>query len=209
MFQQTQSLYTREGSNLLMPHPVQDENEGYWSKKIYTQAEVNALLEKKNKSVYSKESEIESESHIADKQQRQENRIVANLVKKSNRILVSISSHAFPFDFIPDSVNVEEGRVTIIIRHFLSSEIHSIDIKDITNVFINTNFIFSQLVIISRTFEDNEIRVRNLRTKDAVFIRRIIEGMRILDDQNINTADYSKEQLITKLEELSKTKIVT
>ncbi len=41
------------------------------------------------------QQEIEKETEAADKQKRLNNKAVANLVKKSNRILVSISSHAF------------------------------------------------------------------------------------------------------------------
>lgn len=134
---------------------------------------------------------------------------IANLVKKSNRILVSISSHAFPFDFFPNTLNIEEGRVTIIYRHFLSSEVNSIDIKNISNVFINTTIFRSQLVIISKTFEENEIKLRNLKTHEAIFARRIIEGLRIFDSEGIDTANYSEEELINKLKELSMTKIVT
>lgn len=51
------------------------------------------------------------------------------LVKKSNRLLVSISSHKFPIDLFPDTLNIEEGRITIITRMFLFSKVHSIDIK--------------------------------------------------------------------------------
>jgi len=134
---------------------------------------------------------------------------VENLVKISNRILVSISSHAFFFDLFPDTINVEEGRITIINRHFLSSEIHSIDIKDISNIFINTTIFFSQLVIISKTFEENEVKIRNLRTGEAIFARRIIEGLRIFVAKQIDTSCYTKEELIEKLKELSTTEIVT
>jgi len=134
---------------------------------------------------------------------------VANLVKRSNRILVSISSHAFPFDFFPNTLNVEEGRISIIKRRFLSSEVHSLDIKDISNIFINTIFIFSQLVIISKTFEKNQVKIRNLRPKEAIFARRIIEGLRVFKNKQIETSRYSKKELIAKLEELSTTKIVT
>lgn len=60
------------------------------------------------------------------------------LVKKSNRILASISTHNF-LNLFPDTINIEESRVTVITRNFfLSSQIHSVDIKDISNVFINT-----------------------------------------------------------------------
>lgn len=177
--------------------------------KLYTQQDVDDLRKNWKDSLTSQSREIEKETDTANKQKRLNNRTVANLVKKSNRILVSISSHAFPFDFFPDAINVEEGRITIIIRHLLSSEVHSVDIKDISNIFINTSIFFSQLVIISRTFEDNEIRIRNLRTKEAILVRRIVEGLRVFVNQKIDTSGYTKEELVAKLKELSTTEIVT
>lgn len=153
--------------------------------KLYTQHEVENLLKK---------SEDES--------------VMENLVKKSNRILASISSHAFPIDLFPDSLNIEEGRITIVIRHLLSSEVHSIDIKNISNIFINTTLFFSQLVIISKTFEENEIKMRNLWTNEAVYARRIIEGLRIFESKQIDTSIYTNRELIEKLMELSTTKVV-
>ena len=143
-----------------------------------------------------------------DKQKRLDNKTVANLLKKSNRILVSISSHGFPFDLFPNTINIEDGRITIINRHFLSSEVHSVDIKNISNIFINTSIFFSQLVIISKTFEENEIKIRNLKTSEAIFVRRIIEGLRVFENKQIDTSNYTKEELITKLEKLSTTEIV-
>lgn len=169
-------------------------------KKLYTQREVDDLFEKR---------QIEEEAQTASKLKRLEDKTVAGLVKKSNRILVSISSHAFPFDFFPNTINVEEGRITIINRHFFSFEVYSIDIKNISNIFINRTFLFSQLTIISKTFEENEIRIRNLRTREAVFARRIIEGLRTFENKKINTSSYTKEELVAKLEELSTTEIVT
>lgn len=177
--------------------------------KLYTQSEVDDLHKNWSEDRH-KKREIVRETHARDKQKRRNIRKVAKLVKRSNRILVSISSHALPFDLFPDVINIEEKRITIIDRHLLSSEVHSIDIKNISNILINNSFFFSrsQLVIISKTFEENEIKVKNLRTKDAVFARRIIEGLRIFENENIDTHDYTKKELVAKLEELSTTKIV-
>lgn len=177
--------------------------------KLYTQSEVDDLLEEKIDSLPSKEEQIAAENQTAAKKIRLEKKTLATLVKKSNRILISISSHALPFDFFPNTINVEESRVTIIKRHFLSSEVHSIDIKDISNVFINRTFLFSQLVIISKTFEENEIKLRNLRTQEAIMVRRIIEGLRIFINQGIDTSHFTNTELIAKLKELSTTEIVT
>jgi hypothetical protein len=176
--------------------------------RLYTQDEVDDLIEKRKDGLTSQAREIEEETQVSDKQKRLDNRIVANLVKKSNRILVSISTHAFPFDFFPNTINIEEGRITIIKRHWLSSDVHSVDIKDISNIFINSTLLFSQLVIISKTFEENEIKIRNLRTKEAVFGRRIIEGLRTFVNKQIDTSSYTKAELIVKLEELSSTAIM-
>ncbi|PIY69488.1 hypothetical protein COY90_00350 [Candidatus Roizmanbacteria bacterium CG_4_10_14_0_8_um_filter_39_9] len=147
---------------------------------------------------------------LIDKNKRLDKKLVENLVKKSNRILAAISSHQFPFDFFPDTINIEEGRITVITRSFfLSSEVHSVDIKDISNVFINMAPFFAQLVIVSKTFSRNEIRIKYLRKKEAIFARRIIEGLRIFAGKQIDTSSYTKEELVAKLEELSTTDIVT
>jgi hypothetical protein len=134
---------------------------------------------------------------------------VAGLVRKSNRILATISTHRFPFDFFPNTINIEEGRITVIIRNFFfSSQIHSVDIKDISNVFINMAPFFAQLVIFSKTFAANEIKIKNLWKNDAILARRIIEGLRTFDNQKIDTSVFTTEELLVKLEQLSTTEIV-
>lgn len=152
----------------------------------------------------------ERETQLINEHKSLDKGLVAGLVKKSNRILISISSHRFPIDLFPDTVNVEEGRVTVITREFFfSSQIHSVDIKDISNIFINFGPFFAQLVLVSKTFAENEIRVRALWKNEAVMLRRIVEGLRVFESKQIDTSVYSKAELITKLEELSKTAIVT
>lgn len=151
----------------------------------------------------------QEENQAIDKQKRADTRAVAKMVKKSNRILFGISSHAFPFDLFPDTINIEEGRITIITRNFfLSSRVHSVDIKDVSNIFVNVAPFFAQLVLISKTFEENEIKINNLRKGEAILARRIIEGLRIFDNKQIDTSNYTVKELVNKLKELSTTNIV-
>lgn len=169
--------------------------------------EVDAL--KKKVDILTKQDDISAVKIIEVKKEASKN-TVAELVKKSNRILASVSTHRFPFDFFPNTINIEEGRVTVIIRSFfLSSQIHSVDIKDISNIFINMAPFFAQLVIHSKTFEANEVKIRYLWKNEAIYARRIIEGLRIFEEKQIDTSIYSKQELISKLEELSTTEIVT
>ena len=153
--------------------------------------------------------QVQKETQIIDQQKILDKGLVAGLVKKSNRILYSLSTHKFPFDFFPDTLNVEEGRITVITRNsFFSSDVHSVDIADISNILINLTPFFAQLVIVSKTFAKNEIKIRNLLKDEAIFARRLVEGLRIFAENQIDTSKYTKEELITKLKELSKTEIV-
>lgn len=153
---------------------------------------------------------LPSQQEVEVLEKQEEAKIVSGLVKKSNRILASISTHRFPIDLFPDTLNIEEGRITVIIRnYFFSSQVHSVDIKDISNIFINMTPFFAQLVIVSKTFTKNDIRIKGLKRDEAIFARRIIEGLRTFEDKQIDTSVYTKEELVTKLEELSTTEIVT
>lgn len=147
---------------------------------------------------------------IVENNKAVDNNLVAGLVKKSNRILVTISTHRLPFDFFPDTLNVEEGRITVITRSFfLSSQVHSVDIKDISNIFINTAPFYAQLIIVSKTFAKNEIRIKHLWKHEAIYVRRIVEGLRIFEGKQIDTSVFTVADLKAKLRQLSTTEIVT
>jgi hypothetical protein len=103
---------------------------------------------------------------------------------------------------------VEETRLTIIHRQLFSSQAYSVDIKNISNVFIDTGILFSQLTIVSDTFAENQVVIDKLWKKEAIFIRRIVEGLRMFVDKDIDTTGYKTEELIDKLRELSTTGIV-
>ena len=177
--------------------------------KLFTQKDMNDsyIRGKESKSHELKGSQEANQNTFKKKQI--DKIALKRLVKKSNRLLVSISSHKFPIDLFPDTLNIEEGRITIITRMFLFSKVHSIDIKYISNIFINTMPFYAQLGIVSKTFENNEIWLNALRQNEAIYARRIIEGLRIFVSKGINTSDYTKEELLEKLEELSTTETVT
>lgn len=138
----------------------------------------------------------------------EENRqAIEDMVNNSNRILIKISS-VFPWDFFPTTIALEETRLTITHRQLFSSQVHSVDIKNISNIFIDNSILFSQLTIVSNTFIENQMIVDRLWKKEAIFIRRMIEGLRMFIEKDIDTTGYSRQELIDKLRELSTTKIV-
>jgi hypothetical protein len=146
----------------------------------------------------------EHNKQIAIKKEKDQ-QTVNDLVRKSNRVVISLSTNRFPWDFSPSSIIVEESRVTFVLRQFLSSQSHAVDIKDISNVFIESSIFTSSLQIVSRTFIQNDIKLDNLNRKKAEKARRIIEGLRTFAQNNIDTSSYEINELIEKLEELHKT----
>ena len=111
----------------------------------------------------------DKEAQLVDEHKMLDENLMAGLVEKSNRILASVTS-LFPFDLFPNTINVEEGRITVIVRNFFfSSQVHSVDIKDISNIFINLAPFFAQLVIVSKTFSRNQIKINFLNKGSYLF----------------------------------------
>jgi len=128
---------------------------------------------------------------------------VEELVRKSNRKITSISS-VVPWSLFPNTIEVEESRVTFIFRQFFAFQSHSVDIRDITNVFIESGFLFAKLQVVSRTFIQNDIKIDFLKKKEALQVKKIIEGLRTFAYNDIDTSNYKIGDLITKLDELHK-----
>ena len=137
---------------------------------------------------------------ISLKKKEADTETVNDLVKKSNRSIIFISS-LFPWDLFPNTIDVEESRVTFKFNQFLASQSHSVDIKDISNVFIESSIFFSTLQVVSRTFVQNDIKIGRLNKAKAIKVHKIIEGLRTFAQNDINTSDYEIDELISKIEE--------
>lgn len=195
----------------------------YWLEKLFNQRrdKEKGASREQNKTQVSARDQIFSDTQkeqateekgikeavISHAGKAEENRqAVEDMVNNSNRVLLTISS-VFPWDLFPSNIIVEETRLTVIHRQLFSSQAYSVDIKNISNIFINSSILFSQLTIVSDTFAENQVIVDRLRKKEAIFIRRIIEGLRMFVDKDIDTTGYKKEELIDKLRQLSTTGI--
>lgn len=171
----------------------------YWLEKLFNQEE------EKNKNLL--DNKAKKQSSGDNRKVENDKQTVADMVQNSNTILMSISS-VFPFDFFPTTINVEATRVTIISRQLFASQVHSVDIKDISSVFIETSILFAAITLISKTYSQKELVINNLWKKEAILLRRIVEGLRMFIKKEINTTSFSKEELLNKLQELSETQIV-
>ena len=94
--------------------------------------------------------------------------------------------------------------MTFIFRQLFASQSHSVDIKDISNVFIESSPFFATLQVVSRTFVENDITIGHLDATKALRVQMIIEGLRTFAEHNIDTSNYDVSELIEKIEEFHK-----
>jgi len=132
--------------------------------------------------------------------------IVDRLVKKSNRRIISIDAFSFVPSLFKNTIEVEESRVIFIFKQPFTFQSHSVDIADISNVFIESAILFATMQIVSRTFIQNDITVGYLNKQKADKVQRIIEGLRTFARAKIDTSVYEIDELIQKLEELHVTR---
>ena len=178
----------------------------YWLEKLHIQREKKVHAEKAKNSL-AKEVGKTLEQAGKDKQTRNQatkkevdRQQMNDLVKKSNRCIITVSS-LFPWDLFPNTITVEESRVTFTFRQFLSSQSHSVEIKDISNIFIESSLFFATLQVVSRTYVKNDIKIGHLSRKKAQKVQQVIEGLRTLIENNINTSNYEIDELLAKIEE--------
>ncbi len=127
---------------------------------------------------------------------------VEDLVRSSNRCITSLSS-LFPWDIFPNTITIEESKVTFVFRQLFASQSHSVDIKDISNVFIESSIFFATLQVVSRPYVQNDIKIGKLNKTKAARARMIIEGLRTFAVHNIDTSNYGIEELISKIGQLN------
>ena len=185
--------------------PSESQKVSYWLEKLFNQEKTQETTVSAEQTLEEKGQDEAVKAHAGKAEKNRQ--FVEDMVNNSNRILMRATS-VFPWDLFPSSIIVEETRVTIIHRQLFSSQVHSIDIKNISNIFVDTSILFAQLTIVSDTFSQNKIIINRLWKKEAIFIRRIIEGLRMFEKNNINTTNFSRVELLSKLKELSETKIV-
>lgn len=126
-----------------------------------------------------------------------------DLVQRTTKILFEVKS-TFPFDLFPDKLTIDVNKVNINLKEFFGTgRVHSVSIKDISDVFVDSGPIFSTLKIIDAGFIENTINVRHLKKKEALKARSIIQGLIVAQKQEIPLdAIEDLPDLIEKLEKL-------
>lgn len=112
---------------------------------------------------------------------------------------------AFPFTLFPDTVVIDRAKLTVTRRNlFWTTEAMSIRIEDVLNVTADVGPLFGSVKIATRFFtaERQPYIVNYLWRKDALKIKRIMQGYIIATQKEIDCAELDTHQLAELLDEL-------
>lgn len=106
---------------------------------------------------------------------------------------------------LPGEVVIDTAKITFIHRPFFFSErIHSISVKDISDVYVETAPIFATLHIVDVNFTENLISLNWFWKKDAEKARRIITGLMAASKEQVDLKTVDDDGLDEKLEEIGR-----
>lgn len=136
-----------------------------------------------------------------DKEIQDEQRL-DGMVEMSRHPLLAVRT-VFPFVVFPDDVIVDINKVSIIFREFFATEqVHSVLIKDISDVLVETNLLFATLKIVDVGYTDRTIDVKYLKRSDGEHARKLIQGLMTAHRNGIDLTRVAYNDLHSKLESL-------
>lgn len=128
------------------------------------------------------------------------------LLDKTHNCLYQIKT-VFPLDLFPSTLTVDANKIDLIDRYFFASDVRSsIPVQDVKSVSIESNMFFSTLKVIIDMPQDNSIIVGPLKKREALRMKRIIQGLNVCAKEEVNVLDISSNELLSKAEELGRTR---
>jgi hypothetical protein len=124
------------------------------------------------------------------------------LADKSSDVLLKVST-VFPFTLFTHDIIVDPYKVNVVFREFFYSEhIHSIMVKDILDVVVETSVFFATVKIVDQGYTENSVNVSYLKREDALKLRKIIQGLVIAHRQAVDLSVLNPAHIKDKAEEL-------
>lgn len=125
-----------------------------------------------------------------------------DLVRHSEKKLFECKG-VFPFDLFPDTLTIEMNQVHVSSKAFFKSKrIHSVALRDISDVFVETSPFYATLKLIDRNFIENQISIPFLKKAEAIKAQRIIQGLVVAEREGVDVTKVHDAELVEKLEAL-------
>lgn len=157
-----------------------------------------------------KEGEAKGEflKETVKKEQQSEKRL-DDLVEASHTVLLRVKSASF-LNLFPTEIIIAPDKITVIEREFFGAEeIHTFPIKDIKEATVSTSPLFAKLELVLEGFHEGPLSIKYLPKEKALRARRLLQGLKICHDEEIELSHFEKEELCRKVEELGKAQEAT
>lgn len=129
-----------------------------------------------------------------------------DLAGKSDNVLLKVST-VFPFTFFVHDIIIDPYKVNVIFREFFWSEhIHSIMVKDILDVVVETSLFFATVKFVDQGYVENSVNIAYLKREDALRVRKVVQGLVIAHRQAVDLSILPPDQIRDQSEELGKVK---
>ncbi len=135
--------------------------------------------------------------------EKEEEKLKELVVKTQNPIL-RIQT-AIPFEPTPDEISVDINKVNIVFRQiFGANESYSFPTEEIAAVSVDTTPFFASLHFTFRSSSNKAISVKFLKKREAILMRRLVDGLRLAKDNKIDLSKLDNETIIGQTTELGK-----
>jgi len=127
-------------------------------------------------------------------------------LSERNTILIYRTQSVFPFRIFPCSVSLNRNKVTVQdYSFFQAKEVQTVLIKDIVSVTTDETMMLSTLTLLDKAPSASGITATHLRKEEARKMRRLIEGLMIVDREGVDITHIENSQLLNYLESLGMT----
>lgn len=125
---------------------------------------------------------------------------LTDLAKMSNDVLFQCKT-VFPFDFFPDTLVIDKTKVNIVYRMFFWSEtVHSIMLKNIKDIQVDSNVFFAKMTIIPDVYMGQATSISYLHKSCAFEARRLIQGLMLCYREGLDISDLDARDIKNKIE---------
>ena len=124
-------------------------------------------------------------------------------VRGASEVLASATT-VFPFTPFPDTITVDREKITVTRRLFYrSAEVITARVEDVLNVTADVGPFMGSLRITTRFFNPGKpYTIKYLWRRDALKLKRILQGYVIAAQKEIDTSALSTEELSKLLDKL-------
>jgi hypothetical protein len=165
---------------------------------------------------------LDEETVIATNEKIRAEQNRAEIVTETSRNLLKLSSFGLPPILFPVDIIIDELKVSFVYHGlFWQRSVRSFLIKDISDVILDTNFLFGVLKLVVGEFKEKEvyekatddseakeswgpIMVKYLNVDEAAKARRMIQGLIILTKMKEDTSKLSAIEVAARAEELGR-----